>query len=61
VTGPPLRDLHSLRVMVCESELRAYLERYPGLTREQVFEVMLSEGPSRAGVEAALAALAAGK
>jgi hypothetical protein len=58
MSGPPTRDLHSLRVMLCESELAAYLRKYPTLSREEIFQVVLAHGPARAPVESALEALA---
>ena len=57
--NPPKRpELHDVRVMVCESEVRGYQARFPMLTRQQVLGVMMGAGPDRAAVEAALARLA---
>lgn len=43
--------------MVCESEIRCFMKRYPGLTRQQVLGVMIEAGPERKSVESALARL----
>ena len=57
-SAPKRPELHDVRVMVCESEINGFLERYPALTRQQVLGVMIHAGPERKAVEAALAALA---
>lgn len=56
--SPPKHEQLALRIMVCESEIAAYQARFPTLTREQVFAVMLRDGPVRKDVERALALLA---
>ena len=57
--NPPKRpELHDVRVMVCESEVHLFQQRYPGLTREQILGVMMGAGPERKSVESALARLA---
>jgi hypothetical protein len=57
--GPPKRpELHDLRVMVCESEIAGFQQRYPALSRQQILGAMIASGPERKAVEAAIARLA---
>jgi hypothetical protein len=57
--NPPKRpELHSVRVMICESEINGYLQRFPALSRHEVLAVMIDAGPERKAVDAALARLA---
>jgi hypothetical protein len=56
--SPPSHEQLFLRVRVCESEITAFGRRFPTLTHEQIFAVMLEHGPLRSDVEAALTALA---
>ena len=56
---PRRPELHAVRVMVCESEVREYQRRYPALALAQILDVMKAAGPLREAVEAALQRLAA--
>jgi hypothetical protein len=56
---PRKHDLRSIRVIVCESEVGLYMDRFPMLTREQVLVVMVTSGPMRKDVELELSRLAA--
>ena len=55
---PKRPELHDVRIMVRESEIQAFQQRYPALLREQIIAVMMTAGPERKPVEAALARLA---
>ena len=57
--APRKHDLRSLRVVICESEVGGYMDRYPMLTREQVLVVMVTSGPMREQVERELVRLRA--
>ena len=56
--SPRRPDLRAIRVMICESEIEAFLRRFPQLSREEIFEEMSRVGPDRTKVEAAIEALA---
>ena len=58
---PRKPDFSQARVMVCESELCAFLQAFPELSREDVLAAMLKCGPMRRTVEQELQRLAAGK
>jgi hypothetical protein len=54
-TRPP-RDFASQRVMVCQSEIDAYVAMYPRLGADKVRATLLAYGPSRRDVEEQLMA-----
>jgi hypothetical protein len=54
----PPREFAAQRVMVCQSEIEAYVARYPGLDADQVRATMVAYGPLRKEVEERLAAIA---
>jgi hypothetical protein len=56
--SPRRPDLRKIRVTIRESEIQAFLEKFPRLGRDEIFEEMSRIGPDRAKVEAALEALA---
>jgi hypothetical protein len=57
--NPPKRhELGDIRVMICESEIGKFMDRFPMLTREQILVVMVTAGPTRDGVEHELSRLA---
>ena len=55
-TTKPPRDFADLHVMVCESEIQGYAERYPSLSAMQIRSILLAYGPRRKDVEEAMAA-----
>ena len=56
--SPRRPDLRAIRVMICESEIQAFLRKFPRLSREEIFAEMSRAGPDRAKVELAIEALA---
>jgi hypothetical protein len=49
--SPKQLEPGSVRVMICESQIRQYLTTYSALTREQVLATMMAAGPMRTDVE----------
>jgi hypothetical protein len=56
--APKKHERASLRVIVCESELERFMERFPMLTREEVLLTLINAGPMRSDIEHELARLA---
>jgi hypothetical protein len=54
-TSPKKPELGTLRVMICESEIRGYMKTYPDLDRAEILATMITAGPLRAEVDSALA------
>ena len=59
-TFPRKPEPGSNRVMICESQVQRYLAQFPRLDRQQIIEVLKTEGATRAEVEAELRRLAGG-
>jgi hypothetical protein len=56
---PRKPELGALRVRVSESQIKEYQRTFPRLSREVIFETMVSKGPWRNTVEAELRRLSA--
>jgi hypothetical protein len=56
--SPRRPELGRVRIRICESEIQAFIDRFPRLSRESVFREMSRAGPDRAAVETAIRALA---
>jgi hypothetical protein len=56
--SPRRPELHAIRVRICESEIQSFLQKFPQLSREEIFEEMSKTGPDRAKVVAAIQARA---
>jgi hypothetical protein len=56
--SPRRPELQAIRVRICESEIQAFLQKFPQLSRDEIFEEMSKTGPDRAKVMAAIGARA---